>query len=109
MGFLIFGTDVLTVYISLVLVLPPLWPEKPVPVSVTGKAVYALPQKWYGNGAVTVVATVLIRRYLDEFLTSRHEYFSFIDWIFLMKYSGKLPKFGFMWGVCVNQRKCGCL
>jgi hypothetical protein len=61
---------------------------------VTGKAVYALPQKWYGDGAVTVVATVVILKYLDECLTSRHEYFSFIDWIFLMKYYGELPKFG---------------
>jgi hypothetical protein len=49
---------------------------------VTGKAVYALPQKWYGDRAVTVVATVVILKYLDEFLTSKPEYFSFIDWIF---------------------------
>jgi hypothetical protein len=49
---------------------------------VTGSAVSALPQKWYGEVAVTVVATVMILKYLDEFLTSRHEYYSFIEWIF---------------------------
>ena len=43
---------------------------------------YALPQKWYGDGAVTVVATVMILKYLAEFLTSRYEYYRFIDWIF---------------------------
>jgi len=49
---------------------------------VTGNAVSALPQKWYGNVAVTVVATGMVLKYLDEFLTNGYEYCSFIDWGF---------------------------
>ena len=34
-------------------------------ISVIGNAEYTLPQNWYGDGSVSVVATVVILKYLD--------------------------------------------